>query len=130
LWWGSLSTLGFGVVPLLFATLPTPALAGNAAARLFEVQTWVSAVLGLALLVASRTQGDAGLARRAQAAVPMVLGGVVLALLAQYAVAPHIVARDNLRLWHGVGTAMYVGQWVCAMATFWWLVRPERGNQP
>jgi hypothetical protein len=114
----------------LFATLPTPALAGNAAARLFEVQTWVSAVLGLALLVASRAQTDAALARRAQAAIPFVLVGVMMALLAQYAVSPHIVARDNLRLWHTVGTAMYVVQWVCAAASFWWMVRPGRGIQP
>lgn len=129
LWWGSLTTLGFGVVPLLFATLPTPALAGTMAARLFEVQTGVSAVLGVALLVAARAEGNADLVRRAQAAMPFVLGGVVMALLVQFAVAPHIVARDNLRLWHTVGTAMYVAQWVCAAVSFWQMVRPAPRNQ-
>ncbi len=129
LWWGSLTTLGFGVVPLLFATLPTPALAGTMAARLFEVQTGVSVVLCVALLVASRAHRAPELARRAQAATVFILGGAVLALLVQFAVSPHIVARDNLRLWHTVGTAMYVVQWACAAATFWWLVRPQRRNQ-
>ena len=38
LWWGSLTTTGFVVVPLLFAHLPTPALAGQTAARLFTAQ--------------------------------------------------------------------------------------------
>ncbi|PJC20957.1 MAG: DUF4149 domain-containing protein, partial [Comamonadaceae bacterium CG_4_9_14_0_8_um_filter_57_21] len=28
LWWGNLTTVGFGVVPMLFANLPTPAIAG------------------------------------------------------------------------------------------------------
>ena len=51
LWWGSLTTLGFGVVPLLFVHLPTPAMAGGMAARLFSAQTWVSAVCGLLLLL-------------------------------------------------------------------------------
>ena len=39
LWWGSLTTLGALVVPLLFAYLPMPAMAGNMAARLFAAQT-------------------------------------------------------------------------------------------
>jgi hypothetical protein len=29
LWWGSLTTLAFFVVPMLFAHLPTPAMAGD-----------------------------------------------------------------------------------------------------
>jgi hypothetical protein len=29
-------------------------------------------------------------------------------------VAPRIVARENLALWHRVGTGMYVLQWLCA----------------
>ena len=129
LWWGSLTTLGFGVVPLLFATLPTPALAGSMAARLFEVQAGVSAVLGVALLLASRARGAPDLARRANGATVFILGGVVMALLVQFAVAPHIVAREQLRLWHSAGTAMMLLQWLCAAATFWRLVRPERAGQ-
>lgn len=130
LWWGSLTTLGFGVAPLLFATLPTPALAGAMAARLFEVQTWVSALLGVGLLMASRSSHDPVLALRAQAATAFILGGVVLALLVQFGVAPRIVARENLRLWHGLGTAMMAAQWVCASVVFWRMVRPQPAHQP
>ena len=54
LWWGSLTTLGFLVVPMLFQHLPTKALAGNVAARLFEAQTWVSVGCGLVLLLLLR----------------------------------------------------------------------------
>ena len=133
LWWGSLTTLGFGVVPLLFANLPTPAMAGSMAARLFEVQTWVSALLGVGLLMASRMQRHPALARRAQAATAFILGGVVLALLVQFGVAPRIVARENLRLWHSLGTGMYALQWVCAAVVFWRMVRPawaDAAGQP
>jgi hypothetical protein len=42
----------------------------------------------------------------------------LLALLVELAVAPRIVARDNLALWHRVGSAMYFGQWVCALVVF------------
>ena len=81
LWWGSLTTLGFAVVPLLFAYLPSPALAG-----------------------------------------------MLLALLVEFAVAPRILARENLRLWHGVGSAMYLLQWICAAVTFARLIQPDAGG--
>jgi hypothetical protein len=48
-----------------------------------------------------------------------VFAGLLLALLAEFAVAPRIVARDNLRLWHSVGSAMYLLQWLCAGALLW-----------
>ena len=125
LWWGSLTTLGFGVVPLLFVYLPSAALAGATAARLFEVQTWASAVLGVLLLVASRAPRAPALAARAQVARGFIIGGMLLALLVEFAVAPRIVARENLRLWHTVGSAMYLVQWFCAGATLWALVKPD-----
>jgi len=119
-WWGSLTTIGFLVVPLLFAYLPTPAMAGTMAARLFTAQTWVSVVCALLLLLLSRSravndEGETSL----QAVRLYVIGGLLLALLVEFAVAPRIVARENLPLWHGMGSAMYVLQWGCAAVTLW-----------
>jgi len=54
----------------------------------------------------------------AQAATLFVVTGVLLALLVEFAVAPRILARQNMALWHGVGTAMYLLQWVCALVAF------------
>jgi hypothetical protein len=48
-----------------------------------------------------------------------VIAGLLLALLQQYVVAPRILARQNLRLWHGAGSAMYALQWLCALAVLW-----------
>ncbi len=125
LWWGSLTTLGFLVVPLLFAHLPTPALAGNTAARLFTAQTWVSVACGVLLLVASRSRGAAEIAPWARPVLGFVLAGLLLALLAEFAVAPRIVARQDLKLWHGVGSAMYLAQWLCAAAVLWRTAAPR-----
>lgn len=119
LWWGSLSVTGFLAVPTLFASLPTPALAGSVAARLFSAQGWVAVACGVLLLFVSRPEhGRSGLDWRG-GAVLFVLAGLVLALLSEFAVAPRIVARENLRLWHGLGTAMYVVHWLCAGVVLW-----------
>ena len=119
LWWGSLTTLGALVVPLLFAHLPTPALAGGMAARLFAAQTWVSVGCGVLLLIVSRPKGSVEQYPWARAALVFILGGVLLALLSQFAVAPRIVARQDLRLWHSVGSVLYLVQWLCAGAVLW-----------
>ncbi|MFZ4481282.1 MAG: DUF4149 domain-containing protein, partial [Rhodoferax sp.] len=107
LWWGSLTTIGFLVVPLLFARLPQVAMAGGMAARLFTAQTWVSCVCALLLLLSSRPSGPLQRPAVARSALPFILGAMLLALLSEFTVAPRIMARENLRFWHGTGSAMY-----------------------
>ena len=107
------------VVPMLFVHLPTPAMAGAMAAKLFSAQTWLSTFCVLLLLVLlknklNKTQEHTG---HAWVATILIVTGLVLALLSEYAVAPRIVARENLRLWHSAGSAMYFLQWVCAAMT-------------
>lgn len=119
LWWGSLGAIGFMAVPLLFAYLPSPAQAGQMAARLFAAQTWLSVVCCLGLLLLSRPRGSTSLAPWATSTLAFILGGMLLALLVQFGIAPRIVARQDLRLWHSVGTAMYVAQWLCAAWVLW-----------
>ena len=126
LWWGSLTAVGFMVVPLLFKFLPTPAMAGHMAARLFTAQTWVSVSCGVVLLLGSRSDRPPAQARRAQAALVFIVLGMLLALLIEFAVAPRIVARENLRLWHGAGSVMYVVQWLCAAAVLWRITAEPR----
>ncbi|MDD2843588.1 MAG: DUF4149 domain-containing protein [Rhodoferax sp.] len=123
LWWGSLTTLGALVVPLLFVHLPSPALAGGMAAKLFSAQTWLGIGCGLLLLLLNRPGQDFTETRRAQSTMMFVLLGVLLALLSEFAVAPRIVSRENLRLWHSVGSAMFALQWLCAGVTFWRVTR-------
>ncbi|MDO8456890.1 MAG: DUF4149 domain-containing protein [Burkholderiaceae bacterium] len=118
LWWGSLTTLGFFVVPMLFSNLATPAMAGNMAAKLFAAQTWVSVGCAMLLLLLLRFGKQSKIAvagvSYAYDAIIFVVFGMLLALLVTFGVSPRIVARENLMLWHAVGSAMYVLQWLCA----------------
>jgi len=118
-WWGSLTVTGFVTVPLLFTHLPSPALAGNMAARLFAAQTWIALGCGLLLLGISRGREAQARLDWAGGALLFVAGGMLLALLSEFAVAPRIVARENLRLWHAIGSGMYLLQWVCAGVSLW-----------
>jgi putative effector of murein hydrolase LrgA (UPF0299 family) len=132
LWWGSLTTLGFFVVPMLFQYLPTKALAGNMAARLFEVQTWVSigcATVLLLILRLKRAKTDeympiAGVLIN-YSAIIFVAFGMLMALLVAFGVSPRIVARENLMFWHAVGSLMYLAQWVCAGVVLWQLTNTK-----
>lgn len=126
LWWGSLTTLGALVVPMLFMHLATPAMAGNMAARLFAAQTWLSIACGLLLLLISRPKGEITQYPWARAAMIFILGGMLLAVLVQFGVAPRIEARQNLRVWHSAGTVLFGLQWLCALAVLWCTVAPDK----
>lgn len=119
LWWGSLTTLAGFVVPMLFANLPSPALAGNLAGRLFSVQNGVSIVCGLLILLTSvqrtRNPGASG----SYAAIGFASLGMILALLIEFGVSPRILARDQLKLWHTVGSVLYAVQWTCVGLLLW-----------
>ncbi|MBG6074517.1 DUF4149 domain-containing protein [Polaromonas sp. CG_9.11] len=131
LWWGSLTALGFVVVPMLFMHLGSPAAAGAMAAKLFGAQTWISSGCALLMLMVFKQKDGIAQAGKAQAAMKFIVAGMLLALLVEFAVAPRIVSAradgGNLRLWHGLGSAMLLGQWLCAGSTLWRLSgRPER----
>lgn len=115
LWWGSLCAVGFMVVPMLFMHLETPAIAGQMAGKLFSAQTWLAVACGVLLLLAAKRQNLSP----AHAPSPWVISGMLLALLIELAVKPHIMARDNLALWHNLGSAFYVLQWLCAGKVLW-----------
>jgi hypothetical protein len=125
LWWGGITALSFVAVPLLFATLGSPAVAGPVAARVFSLQCWAGLVIGLAMLLLLRRRRAEGVAIAPDALATMgfVLFAMLLALLQEFAVAQNIVSAratgGNLRLWHGVGSGMVLGQWLCAGAVLW-----------
>ena len=126
LWWGSLSGLGFVVVPLLFKHLATPAQAGAMAAKLFSAQTWVSVACTVLLLFLMRQKDDTvseKVTSELRKVTAWAVAGLLLALLVEFGVAAQIVdaraSGGNLRLWHALGSAMYLGQWCCAGLALW-----------
>jgi hypothetical protein len=132
LWWGSLTGLGFVVVPLLFLHLGSPAAAGAMAAKLFTAQTWLGTACAMLLFLVFNQKDDPALAEQARAAIKFVVAGLLLALLVEFAVAPRIISAraegGNLRFWHGLGSAMLLGQWLCAGVTLWRLTRRPDGT--
>jgi hypothetical protein len=126
LWCGSLSVIGFMAVPLLFRNAPSVPVAGVLAGKLFQAQAWLSVVCGLVVLMGARDPDGTATMGWAGGAVGFVLAGMLCALLQEFAVAPRIVAQQNLAFWHGFGTALYAAQWVCAAVLLWKITSPGR----
>ncbi|MBC5783335.1 DUF4149 domain-containing protein [Ramlibacter sp. USB13] len=124
LWWGSLCAIGFLAVPLLFANASSPAVAGSLAGKLFSAESWVGLGCGLVLLMGARQRDGTATMDWASGAVVYVLLGMLAALLQEFAIAPHILARQDLRFWHTAGTAAFAVQWLCALVVLWKLSRP------
>jgi Domain of unknown function (DUF4149) len=119
LWWGSLSTIGFVVVPLLFARMQTKQMAGQIAALVFQYQAYVSwACTGLLIFIAFRQASKAGKSFKFSEN-SLLMAGLAFSLFVYFIVAPQISARQNLKLWHAMGTALFAGQWICSTVVLW-----------
>jgi hypothetical protein len=103
---------------MLFLYLPTPAMAGAMAARLFTAQASISTLCSLILLGFLLSNKPVKPVDTARAATIFIAIGLVLALAVEWVVSPRIVARENPALWHRLGSAMYFAQWVCATVSF------------
>ena len=123
LWWGSLTALGFVIVPLLFTHLPSPAAAGQMAAKLFTAQAWLSIACAMFLLLVYNQKEAKSQDTRAQAAIKFIVTGLLLAVLVEFGLSPRIIGAraegGDLKLLHGLGSAMYLGQWLCAGFALW-----------
>jgi hypothetical protein len=129
LWWGSATAVGAWVVPQLFMHLGAPAVAGAMAARLFATQTWVALVCGLLMLLVSRGPQDASEPESSRAVSQgWILAGMLATAVMTWGVSPRILAREQLALWHSVGTALYAVQWFAAGLTLWRLGRVSPVN--
>ena len=131
LWWGGISALSFLAVPLLFAKLGSPAVAGPVAAQIFSLQCWAGIVIGGLLLVLIKRDRPTP---EAFNTLGLVCLAMLLALVQEFGVAQKIVTArasgGDLRLWHGVGSLMVLGQWLCAGAILWRLGAKPRTSQP
>lgn len=121
-WWGSLTALGAWVVPLLFAHAPTKAMAGGLAAHLFSAQAWVGLVGGVFSLLVQRHIDR--LRGRPQVPSVLILAAMLLAVIVEWGIAPRILARDNMLLWHSLSTIFWVLQWACLAMHVWRLSMP------
>jgi len=89
------------------------------AARLFAAQTGVSVGCGLLLLLIFGPKRTFPSVNGSFGAIGLVAFSMLLSLLVEFGVSPRIVARENLSLWHSVGSAMYFLQWICTGLLLW-----------
>ena len=117
LWCGGSAGLAFVAVPMAFAQLGQPQLAGPLAAQFFTALAWMCLVCGLGLLGLSRT---VWVLRRL---APLILLAMLAALLQEHAVADRILSArasgGDLKLWHGLGSALVLLQCGCAAWVLW-----------
>ena len=123
LWWGGVTALAFVAVPLLFAQLGSPAVAGPVAASLFAVVSKVSVVAGLCLAWFWLRKAPTPRAGAELSALVLAVVAVAAALLQSTWVAHHIVTAratgGDLKLWHGLGSGLVLLQWVAAASSLW-----------
>lgn len=133
LWWGSLTAIAGVAVPVLQVHFASPVQAASATAAVLAAQAWISIACCALLLVFSKRKYAEKQEAWAQAAMPFILGGLLLALVAQYGVAPRVTARQGA-VWSYAGVAMLALQWLCALGSLWKVTalpgqpdQPERG---
>lgn len=127
LWWGALTTVAFVVVPVLFAKLGNPAVAGPVAAWLFSFLCKVTWVCGALLCVFSFKDTALPLPYKHFSAIYFIVAAMLAAAWQDSWVAHNIVtARANgadLKLWHTLGSGLVLVQWLAAIAVLWRLTR-------
>jgi hypothetical protein len=105
---GGTTTLSFVAVPMLFAYLGDPSLAGGLAAKFFAIQNLFAITLALSVLAVMRRQ----LTFKTRKAW---IGLALVAITSYGLVAPLIVsaraAGGNLALWHAIGSVLMLAQW-------------------
>jgi len=90
--------------------------------HLFSAQAWVGLVCGVLSLWSQRHMDRV----RGRAHVPsaLILAAMLMATIVEWGISPRIVARENMLLWHSLGTAFWVLQWGCLTAHVWRLSSP------
>ncbi len=128
-WWGGITALSFAAVPMLFAFFGNPVVAGPMAAKLFQLQSWASVCIALALLLWGRGQ-RALHPNISSGLLPWLLLAALAGLLQEFGVAQQILTAratgGDLRVWHSIGSLLVLLQWMCALRSLWWLVDAEK----
>ena len=122
LWAGSLWTVCGIVAPQLFATLPERRLAGQMAARLFHIETWLGVVIAILLIALF-------FARKAFATSKTILWLILLTagapLASELILGPMMdaarAAKDMSRfgMLHGVSAVLFFTACLSGLALVW-----------
>lgn len=122
LWAGSLWTVCFVVAPQLFSTLPDRHLAGQMAARLFHIETWLGVVVGIALIAIFAARN---VFATSKAILWLILLTAAAPLASELILGPMMDAAraaDDMRrfgMLHGVSAVLFFTACLSALALVW-----------
>lgn len=132
IWAGSLWTVGYLVVPILFGTLEDKVLAGTIAGNLFQSEAYLSLVCGLLLLLLCRLTADDIFSKEYKRVLLLIVGMLACTLVGYFALHPYmaalritmheavgpalIVARTRFGLLHGFSSVVYLLESLLAVA--------------
>jgi hypothetical protein len=122
LWAGSLWTICVIVAPTLFATLPERRLAGQVAARLFHIETWLGVTVAI-LLIAALVARQAFAAGKATLWLIPLASELILGPMMDTARAANDMSRFGLL--HGISAVLFFTACLSALALLWNLNRRE-----
>ena len=125
LWVGSLWTVGYLVVPMLFAVLDDRQLAGEIAGQLFFAETWLSLICAALILLPEFIIDIRRAILRPDNILVMLC--VVLLAGAEWGVRPLMDASrltdgssgPDFAMWHGVAAGMYLWASLCGLLALW-----------
>lgn len=96
LWVGGMWTIGYIVAPTLFATLPSPVLAGTIAGNLFTIMSYVGLVCGGLLLFSIAIENGLQLFQQWRGLV--LIGMLLIICIGQFVLEPHMAVLRNAGL--------------------------------
>lgn len=122
LWAGSLWTVCGIVAPQLFATLPERRLAGQMAARLFHIETWLGVVIAIALIALLAVRSAFANSKAVLWLILLTAGAplaseLILGPMMDAARSANDMARFGML--HGVSAALFLTACVSALALVW-----------
>ena len=134
LWWGGVTGLAFVAVPALFAQLASPAVAGPVAAWLFGFVCKLTVISAGLLVLFWFKNSPPPLVNQHKTALLILAAAVVAAVVQDLVVAERIVSAratgGNLKLWHGLGSALVLLQWAAAGLSLWKLTEADKSLSP
>lgn len=103
------------------------------AAKLFTAQTWLSVACAMLLFLIFNRKDTAVGVQSTHSAMKFIVSGLLLALLVEFGVSPRIISArfdgGNLKVWHALGSGMYLLQWLSAGLVLWLISRNAPSNK-
>lgn len=138
LWVGSLWTVGYLAVPILFQAQPDKQLAGMLAGEMFRVQGFVGITCGVYLLLRDGVKfGKLALRQPAFLAIALML---LITLAIQFGIQPMMAGlksqalplevmksplADSFAMWHGISSILYLIESLLGLSSLYLFLRND-----